>query len=433
VVAYYTLMIRLLSAFSLVAAFTLQGPPGGDGWARVASLYHQRLQDAGIVGSSLMFVKNGAVAHQAFEGYQDRATKRGVDEETIFHWASITKTFTGIAIMQLRDRGLLSLDDPAVKYVPELREVHNPYGDISQVTIRHLMTHSAGFRAGTWPWGGDRRGIRVRADPAGRVVAMMPAPSSSFGQAPPTSHLNPGVIFPPHHRAFRRRHEEWHQQEHLHAAFARPAASSIGVRSSGRPQIASYAGTREGTTEQRFTPMKRHHRLERRAAPPGDTKYLAFLIDGNETILEGAFFDEMFGRRSAADGEGGSGDDVQVGLSCSSISWWRRKLTDTAAIRTGSSALYSLTDQSGYIVSFNTDVTSKRAATHDAGRGQRFARRSCGNGRELAMTLDGLRQRAGPRPHHRGRSGAGPLFLCRRKAFAAVIRSHRNARLQMYA
>ena len=38
--------------------------------------------------------------------------------------------------MQLRDRGLLSLDDPVVKYVPELRAVHNPFGDISQVTIR---------------------------------------------------------------------------------------------------------------------------------------------------------------------------------------------------------------------------------------------------------------------------------------------------------
>ena len=53
-----------------------------------------------------------------------------MDADTIFHWASITKTFTGIAIMQLRDRGLLSLDDPIVKYLPELRQVHNPHGDI---------------------------------------------------------------------------------------------------------------------------------------------------------------------------------------------------------------------------------------------------------------------------------------------------------------
>ena len=64
------------------------------------------------------------------------------------HWA----TMTGIAIMQLRDRGLLSLDDPIVKYVPELARVHDPFGDPSAITLRMLMSHRAGFRGGTWPW-----------------------------------------------------------------------------------------------------------------------------------------------------------------------------------------------------------------------------------------------------------------------------------------
>src|SRR5215218_6365394 len=114
-------MIRALSALTLVAALTVQPAPAGGAWSRIAALYHQRLQQIGIVGSSLVFVRNGVVAHTAFEGYQDRTTKRPVDEQTIYHWASITKTFTGIAIMQLRDRGLLSLDDPVVKYVAELR------------------------------------------------------------------------------------------------------------------------------------------------------------------------------------------------------------------------------------------------------------------------------------------------------------------------
>src|SRR3954471_20918709 len=123
-------MLRVLSALSLIAAFALQPSPAGDAWARVAALYHRRLQQTGIVGSSLMFVRNGEIEHKVFEGYQDLATRRAVDEDTIFHWASITKTFTGVAIMQLRDRGLLSLDDPAVKYVPELRLPHTPHRDI---------------------------------------------------------------------------------------------------------------------------------------------------------------------------------------------------------------------------------------------------------------------------------------------------------------
>src|SRR3954464_11112619 len=100
-----------------------------------------------------MVVRNGAVVHSGVEGFQDLEARRPVDADTIYHWASITKTFTGVEIMQLRDRGLLSLDDPAVKYVPELRSLHNPYGDISQVTIPQLMSHSGGFRPIPSPWG----------------------------------------------------------------------------------------------------------------------------------------------------------------------------------------------------------------------------------------------------------------------------------------
>ena len=142
-----------------------------------------------------MVVRDGAVVHKAFEGYQDLATKRAVDENTIYHWASITKTLTGVAIMQLRDRGLLSLDDPAVKYVPELRQVHDPFGDISDVTIRQLMTHSAGFRAGTWPWGGDRPWHPFEPTRWEQVVAMFPYTELLFKPGTKYSYSNPGSSF----------------------------------------------------------------------------------------------------------------------------------------------------------------------------------------------------------------------------------------------
>jgi len=79
-----------------LALLLLAGTAAGqtaDSWFRVAALYHQRLQDAGIGGSSLMVVRNGAIVHKAFEGFQDLERRRPVDEETIYHWASITKTF----------------------------------------------------------------------------------------------------------------------------------------------------------------------------------------------------------------------------------------------------------------------------------------------------------------------------------------------------
>ena len=370
-VAYYTLMIRLFAALSLLAAFALQAAPAGEAWTRVAALYHQRLQQTGIVGSSLMFVKNGAVAHQAFEGYQDRATRRPVDDDTIYHWASITKTFTGIAIMQLRDRGLLSLDDPVVKFVPELREVHNPFGDISQVTIRHLMTHSAGFRAGTWPWGGDQPWHPFEPTRWAQIVAMMPVHRAAVpaGHAVQLLESRRHLPRPDHRAVLGRRLRGLHRQEHLHAArhgaqLLRPRA----VPSGGAP-LAQLRRHRRRLTEQRFDfdtgITVSNGGLN---APLGDmAKYLAFLIDGNDTILKRSSLDEMsVPQIRARDGEGGSGDDVQAGLSCFVERHGGVELVGHSGDQNGFiSHLYvHRPSRSGYIVSFNTDVSSKRDPRH---------------------------------------------------------------------
>jgi CubicO group peptidase (beta-lactamase class C family) len=165
------------------------------GWSRVAQWYADHLRQVGIVGSSLVLMRDGTIVRQQVEGFQDLEARRRVDADTIYHWASITKTFTGIAIMQLRDRGLLALDDPVVKYVPELCEVHNPFGDISQVTIRQLMSHSAGFRGATWPWGGDQAWHPFEPTRWEQLVAMLPYTDIRFKPGSKYSYSNPGVIF----------------------------------------------------------------------------------------------------------------------------------------------------------------------------------------------------------------------------------------------
>jgi CubicO group peptidase (beta-lactamase class C family) len=371
VVAYYTLMIRLFSIFVLGAAVTAQSTPAGDAWSRVAAVYHQRIEQTGIAGSGLMFVKNGAVAYKAFAGFQDRATRRPVDEETIFHWASITKTFTGIAIMQLRDRGLLSLDDPVIKYVPELREVHNPYGDISQVTIRHLMTHSAGFRAGTWPWGGDQPWHPFEPTRWAQVVAMMPYTELQFRPGTQYSYSNPGVMFLGRIiELFSGDDYEVYVNKNIfmplamtRSFFDRSPYHLLAHRSH------SYTGTDEGITEQRFDfdsgITVSNGGLN---APLGDmAKYLAFLIDGNDTILKRASLDEMFTPQiRARDGEGGSGDNVQAGLSCFIERYGGVELVGHSGDQNGFiSHLYlHRPSRSGYVVSFNTDVSSKRDPRH---------------------------------------------------------------------
>jgi CubicO group peptidase (beta-lactamase class C family) len=103
----------------------------------------------------------------------------------------------GIAIMQLRDRGLLKLDDPVIQYIPELKMVHNPFGDMSAVTIRHLMTHSAGFRAPTWPWKDRKNKPWHPHEPLHweQLVAMFPYTEVMFEPGSRFFMSNPGIIF----------------------------------------------------------------------------------------------------------------------------------------------------------------------------------------------------------------------------------------------
>ncbi len=158
--------------------------------------YENELRRHGIVGSSFFLIRENQVVAKEVYGLAHIEQNRPVDEDTIYHWASITKTFTGIAIMQLRNRGLLRLDDPAIKYLPELKVVHNPYGDMGEITIRHLMTHSAGFRNPTWTWRDDDKDWQPFEPPRWeQLVAMMPYTEILFKPGSRYSYSNPGVIY----------------------------------------------------------------------------------------------------------------------------------------------------------------------------------------------------------------------------------------------
>lgn len=157
-------------------------------------MYRAGLKKYGIVGSSFALIRNGDVVAKEYYGDAVRDSRK-VDEDTTFHWASITKTFTGIAIMQLRDRGMLQLDDPVVKYVPELRAIHDPYGPVEAITIRQLMTHSAGFRSPTWPWSGDKPWEPFEPTKWSQIVAMLPYTEVLFPPGSKHSYSNLGVVF----------------------------------------------------------------------------------------------------------------------------------------------------------------------------------------------------------------------------------------------
>ena len=153
----------------------------------------------GIIGGAFALVHDNAPAIELFHGEARQDTRQPIDAATAYNWASITKTFTAIAILQLRDRGMLSLDDPAVRYVPELRQVHDAYGSIDDITIRHLLTHSAGFRNPTWPWDCDDSANcdwqPFEPTKWSQVAAMLPYTHVDFKPGTRWSYSNPGYVF----------------------------------------------------------------------------------------------------------------------------------------------------------------------------------------------------------------------------------------------
>jgi CubicO group peptidase (beta-lactamase class C family) len=93
------------------------------------------------VGFALGVVRNGSLEFFYGHGVADVASKRPVAEDTVFRIASITKTFTAIAIMQLSEQGLVDLDAPANNY-PRAYQLVTAKAGWRPATVRHLLTHT---------------------------------------------------------------------------------------------------------------------------------------------------------------------------------------------------------------------------------------------------------------------------------------------------
>jgi len=102
-------------------------------------------------------VRDGALAHAA--GFGARALgEPPPDADTVFRIASMSKSFTASAVLLLRDEGRLALDDLAEKHVPELAGWPPVTGDSDRVSIRQLLTMTAGFPTDD-PWGDRQQGL----------------------------------------------------------------------------------------------------------------------------------------------------------------------------------------------------------------------------------------------------------------------------------
>jgi CubicO group peptidase (beta-lactamase class C family) len=108
--------------------------------------YLLKVTDQGIPpGLSLLVVKDSQIVYCKGFGWADKPRKIPATPETSYHWFSITKVITAMAILQLEEKGKLNVEDPVALYLPFFK-VKYPTDSSRQITILDLLNHSSGLR-----------------------------------------------------------------------------------------------------------------------------------------------------------------------------------------------------------------------------------------------------------------------------------------------
>jgi CubicO group peptidase (beta-lactamase class C family) len=107
-----------------------------DGKAKQLAVYY------GCTSVQYALIHNGEIVVSGNSGFADRTKKKAPTKDTIYGIGSISKIFTTVAIMQLVEKGVLDLDTPVVKYIPDFKMADERYKDI---TVRMLVNHSSGL------------------------------------------------------------------------------------------------------------------------------------------------------------------------------------------------------------------------------------------------------------------------------------------------
>ncbi|ALN55552.1 beta-lactamase [Lysobacter enzymogenes] len=150
----------------------------------------QATRPGGYLGAVTLIVHEGRIVDFRSYGHRDLARRAPMRRDTIFRIYSMSKTVTSAAVMQLAERGLIDVEAPVQRYLPELADRQVASGDAQAptlrparraITVRHLLTHTAGFAAGL-PGDDAATALTRRHDPhaardlAGFVARLARAP-----------------------------------------------------------------------------------------------------------------------------------------------------------------------------------------------------------------------------------------------------------------
>ena len=167
----------VLSAVLLAVAVPAAAAPDPNLLAEADRLFADWQRAAHAPGLVYGIVADGRLVVLRGHGVQDVTTRAPVTADSRFRIASMSKAFTALAILKLRDAGKLALDAPAETYVPELKGWTYPTADSPRITVRDLLHHSAGFVEDN-PWG-DRQQVLSEPEFTALLKAGVP-----FARAP---------------------------------------------------------------------------------------------------------------------------------------------------------------------------------------------------------------------------------------------------------
>jgi CubicO group peptidase (beta-lactamase class C family) len=149
--------------------------------AAVDPLFADFFQTKRAPGVVYGVVADGRLIYVRSLGVQDTATRAPVTPDTVFRIASMTKNFTALAALKLRDEGRLDFQAPAETWLPELKRLRYPTSDSPRITVRDLISHSAGLVTDD-PWGDRQMDMDEAAFDAFLATAV------PMSRAPQTAH-----------------------------------------------------------------------------------------------------------------------------------------------------------------------------------------------------------------------------------------------------
>ncbi|MFS4458563.1 serine hydrolase domain-containing protein [Bdellovibrio sp. HCB2-146] len=110
----------------------------------VDTVIDQAIQNKKLVGTVILVARDGNIIYERAAGFKDREAKTVLQTNSIFRYASMTKSIVSMAALHLVDRGIITLDDPVSKWIPDFKPVLLDRSEPT-ITIRQLLTHTSGL------------------------------------------------------------------------------------------------------------------------------------------------------------------------------------------------------------------------------------------------------------------------------------------------